>query len=596
MGRGRWSEDNEGWRSRRTRSTSRNNERKRDDKTDPSKQLKATRQENQRLQQQIRELQRGKGQPNSNHHADVAVSGPRPLAKEGPDRHGDWICAHCLFRTNRHGRSNCYRCAVSKSFSFSANATAISGGGGAGDGVCFNPIPGTTTTTTTSTSPSTSPSPPSLAPSPSSMPTLASGAPLLSSVSVPSSTSQSVNMVSGPAQQPLCGPEAIKALKSQLDTLLAVKAQFTNNPLCGHLSATMGIDAQINGVRTQLASAQPLEVALRGTLGPVSQARAALQRAEAKVTKLESQVVTAVAAYEAAMADVQACQKQLAEAEATIARTAGGRFDPRMLIGAHPGAALTILSEAAAARCVLGAPGVNEALVARVQASFNEVQAACRLLPADVPVASPTSAQAAGSGDGQQQASGQSPSPGMPSGETVSGGISGTFPGNASNGMVGPTGTATQDAAHTSQQLLLQQHILQQQVAQQHVEQHQAGGAQAQPPSGSDAAPGHPAAPQSASEQPRDPAQLAAQQHAQLVAAELARQHSQALLVQAAQVVTSNAGTVPGVSPAAPVAEGQPVPAQTSSDQNAPAEPATIKGPLDGGTTRSDAMVGDATG
>ncbi len=183
---------------------------------------------------------------------------------------------------------------------------------------------------------------------------------------------QQSNGVTGVALPALVGPEAIKALKGQLDRLTAAKATIVADPLLGHVAA--GLELQIQGVRNQLSSAQPLEVALRGTLGAVSAARQALSKAEQKAAKLEAQVVAAVTAYDGAAAEVQACQKALADAEAATARTAGGRFDPKLLIGSHPGAALAVLSDAAAARCVIGAAGVDANLAARVQAAFAEVQ------------------------------------------------------------------------------------------------------------------------------------------------------------------------------------------------------------------------------
>ncbi len=190
---------------------------------------------------------------------------------------------------------------------------------------------------------------------------------------------------SGPHHSASTGPEAAKALKSQLETLHQVKSKLAGDPLCGHIADA--IEQQMVGVRAQLASLQPLEVALRTTLVTVTQARAALQRAEAKAAKLEAAVVAAVATYEVAASEVQTCQRQLAAAEAATARTAGGRFDPRLLLGDHPGAALAILQEAAASRCVVGIDGVDSAFAARVQAAFAEVQEVCRRLPAAVPQA-----------------------------------------------------------------------------------------------------------------------------------------------------------------------------------------------------------------
>ncbi len=372
----------------------------------------------------------------------------------------------------------------------------------------------------------------------------------------------------------------------------------------------MGIDAQINGVRTQLASAQPLEVALRGTLGPVAQARAALQRAEAKASKLEAHVVTAAAAHEGAMADVQSCQKQLAEAEATIAISAGGRFDPRLLIGAHPGAALTILSEAAAARCVVGSPGVDSALVARVQAAFSEVQAACRLLPADVPTPTPPqpASQPGSDGSPQQQTNGHPMPPEMPSGEAASGGIAGAFPGSASNGTTGANGSSPKllTAPLATQQLLLQQHLQQQEMVQQQALQQQAAAAQALQAASSGAHPAqaetpHPPLDQQGSTPAGDPTQLAAQQQAQQAAAQLAIQHAQAAPAQASQLTSANPAVAAGTGPAsAAAAAGQQLQQGVNQGQTgqaqAPGGVAEAAGAAAQGGPHEGGAVGDDTG
>ncbi len=397
MARGRWSEDNEGWRSRRQRSSSRGGGqggRSKND-NDTAKQLREAKKETQRLQQQVRDLQRGAPK--------VGDASCRPSAKEGPERDGDWQCANCLFRTNRHSRTNCYRCAVAKAFSFKGGATAepttssgiVYGGTpinlynatqfGAGNSslqpfiihpppITAAPSPPPITSTTTTT---TSSAPPS-----SSSPTSASSSPATSTAAA-----STPNAVPGLLQSPSPGPEAAKALKGQLETLQQVKAKLVGDPLCGHIAEA--IESQISGVRAQLASLQPLEVALRTTLVTVTQARAALQRAEAKASKLEAAVVAAVSTYEVAAAEVQSCQRQLAAAEAATARTAGGRFDPRLLLGDHPGAALAILQEAAASRCVVGIGGIDDAFAARVHAAFAEVQEVCRRLPAAVPQQQP---------------------------------------------------------------------------------------------------------------------------------------------------------------------------------------------------------------
>ncbi len=468
MARGRWSEDNEGWRSRRQRSSSRGGGRGgRKNENDAEKQLREAKQETQRLQQQVRELQRGAPR------AGDALC--RPSAKEGPDRDGDWQCAHCLFRTNRHSRTNCYRCAVAKAFSFKGGASVepatCSGTLRTGTPISLYKAAPLVSNGSASLPPFIINHPPPIAaasPSPSitSATIATSSAPPSSSfpTSVPSSLATSTavastpNSVPGLPQSSSAGPEAAKALKGQLETLQQVKAKLVGDPLCGHIAEA--IESQISGVRAQLASLQPLEVALRTTLVTVTQARAALQRAEAKASKLEAAVVAAVSTYEVAAAEVQSCQRQLAEAEAATARTAGGRFDPRLLLGDHPGAALAILQEAAANRCVVGLEGIDAAFAARVHAAFAEVQEVCRRLPAAVPQQQPPQPTAAAA---------PVPAPGGPAvdhdlhmGEGVDGaninppqGHAGPAP--AAAGATGPSGQEAAAAALAAQQILLEQ-------------------------------------------------------------------------------------------------------------------------------------------
>ncbi len=276
---------------------------------------------------------------------------------------------------------------------------------------------------------------------------------------------------------PLVGPEAVKALKGQLEALTNARAQVAGNPLCGHVAA--GLDQQIAGVRAQLAAAQPLEVALRGTLGGVTQARQSLAKAEQKAAKLEAAVVTAVAAYEVAAAEVVDCQKQLADAEAATARIAGGRFDPRLLLGAHPGAALEVLSEAAAARCTVGSNGVDAALASRVQAAFNEVLAVCRLLPAEAPAkAGADGSSHPGSPPVANAVAGAADAPEVVMGEGASGGGSRSSGSDPSGAVAGhgcqiqlhqhlpqpqPHSTEQQQQAEAQQQQAHQQPLQQQQ-------------------------------------------------------------------------------------------------------------------------------------
>ncbi len=189
------------------------------------------------------------------------------------------------------------------------------------------------------------------------------------------------------AQPPAAGPQPMaacaKSIKGRLEALLQARAAVASNPLCGDAVAT--IDAQVAKTRAELAQAQPLEVALRGTLGAVASARQALQRAEAKLAKCEQQVVASVSAYDLAAAEAQTCRRQLADAEAATARTAGSHADLRQLVGTDPGAAWTAFRLAAEARCVPGV--VAPELVARASAAFAEMQSICALLPAQPPPA-----------------------------------------------------------------------------------------------------------------------------------------------------------------------------------------------------------------
>ncbi len=176
---------------------------------------------------------------------------------------------------------------------------------------------------------------------------------------------------------------AVKPLKERVDTLLEARATLAANSNCAEALAS--IDAQLAKAREELAHAQPLEVALRGTLLAVAAARQALQRAEAKANKLEQQIVVAVTAYEAAAADVEACRSQLTAAEAATARTAGGRVDLHHFFGADPGAAWAAFRAACEARCIPGAGGVDDNLRTRAASALAEMQAICALLPAQAP-------------------------------------------------------------------------------------------------------------------------------------------------------------------------------------------------------------------
>ncbi len=378
MVRGRWSKDESGWynrESRRERSQSRGRNSR--GATGPSDAHKDFRKENERLRKELDEARSRNGQK--------VVA--RPNAKEGPPRDGDWICGVCNFGTTRAGRSSCYRCAAPKSYSFPLGSGHVSSTA-AGAAPQATATPGSTSSPSFS-SPSTSAAASfSISSSPSASSniwfphyTVPSAAPFV----VPGfagapAAAASTQPAAAAATVP---PTGVKPLKGRLDALLEARAAVAANPLCGE--AVANIDVQIVKARAELANAQPLEVALRGTLGAVASARHALQRADAKMAKCEQQVVAAVAAYEAAAADAQTCRKQLAEAEAATARTAGGHVDLRQFFSSDPGAAWAAFRSAAEARCIPGARGVDTALRARAAAAFAEMQAICALLPAQPP-------------------------------------------------------------------------------------------------------------------------------------------------------------------------------------------------------------------
>ncbi len=392
------------------------------------------------------------------------------------------------------------------------------------------------------------------------------------------------------------GSEGIKLLKAQLDRLIAAKAHLAGDPLLGHMSASL--EAQIQGIRGQIANAQPLEVALRSTLGAVTTARQALTRAEAKAIKCEAQVVAAVATYEAAAAEVQVCKKALADAEAETARTAGGRFDPKLLIGAHPGAALAVLSEAAAARCVVGLGGVDAVLASRVRAAFQEVQAVCRLLPADVPPTTQDEQQQGGAAlPGHAgvvaQCNGDQMSSRM--GEDASGGSAGAPHGSANTDANAIVEDGAQAAAAAAQQQL-QQHTQHQQL---HPQQHLHPQQQIPPFGSAEDAIAWAQQQQAAAEQQQ---RALAQQQSQLAlaqqsaVAELARQHAQAALSQAAASQVATTTSEPSLRPsppvpAAPASAGASLPADGGSPtENAAAVPVA---PRDDGDLATNGPTGD---
>ncbi len=397
MGRGRWSGDDDGWFSRNSRGRSQS--RGRGGRWGNNAEGRADRERDDRKEnEQLRkELEDSRKRMERQSQAQTA----RPNAKEGSSREGDWLCSMCNFGTNRHHRQACYRCTAAKSMSFPANATPApqgqlgAQGPSAGTPIIAHP-PSSSSGITSISSPLSSSPPPSSTTSVS----MQSWIPQLGTVRtgtflVPGFAGVPAPLVAPSAPLAAATPQpapCAKTLKAQLDALLQTRAAVAANPLCG--AAVASIDGQVAKLREDLAQAQPLEVALRGTLGAVANARQALQRADSKLAKCEQQVVASVAAYEAAASEAQLCRKQLADAEAATARTAGGHADLRQLFGTDPGAAWAAFRMAAEARCVPGI--VDPQVCARAAAAFAEMQAICALLPAQPPAADGAAAAAGG--------------------------------------------------------------------------------------------------------------------------------------------------------------------------------------------------------
>ncbi len=302
MARGRWAQDGDGWSHRRGRSGSRgggrwgNSGRRGEENSADADKL---RKENQKLLQQLREAKRGGGGDGSaaKSRPGPQENVPRPSAREGPDREGDWWCANCLFRTNRHGRDACYRCAVSRSFSMSTPCSA-----GTSPGINVHRHQGHhqgTTPTTTSTQ-----------------------AGLAAASSSPSTQTQ----------QPIAGPEAAKAIRQRITALEAARAALAGCTGCE--ADREHINQQLNAAKHSLAAHLPVEVAVKGTLGTASQARVAVTKAEAKVSRLETQLTSIVEQYENALAELSASRARLAEAEAATARAASVALPPEHYLAA----------------------------------------------------------------------------------------------------------------------------------------------------------------------------------------------------------------------------------------------------------------------
>ncbi len=261
----------------------------------------------------------------------------RPSARDTRPRDGDWACIACNFQSNKAVRGWCYRCAHPKAESFPPNSRHVASSTGVA---------------------------------------AAGGA----GVSAPPAV------------------DSPKALRDKLERLRTARAAFEDAAGCDE--QVRRIDQDIASVRSQLEANLPVEVAVKGTLVPVAQARAAVQRAEAKVSKLEGQVVALMAAHAAAQAELADQRDKLSAAEAATARAATSALPQGELAAAlvaNPAAVWSALLTSIQMR-VLGMP---QAVIDQLQATTAAMQQACSLLP-ELPVV--PAAAGVGGGGGQQAA------------------------------------------------------------------------------------------------------------------------------------------------------------------------------------------------
>ncbi len=228
----------------------------------------------------------------------------RPNARDSSGRHGDWMCLHCMFRSNRAARSFCYRCTAPKGESHGSGSGAVVVAG----------LP-QVAASQTAPSASTSSQPAPIVATSSSSPTLPSS---------PSSPSPSASTGTG--------AEAAKAIRQRITALEGARGLLANCEGCEADRARLEQDLAV--ARQSLASHLPVEQAVRCTLATPTQARATAVKAEGKVARLEAQLTNVVEQYEHAMAELASSRAKLAEAEAATAKAASVALPPEHYLAA----------------------------------------------------------------------------------------------------------------------------------------------------------------------------------------------------------------------------------------------------------------------
>ncbi len=299
----------------------------------PSNSIRQLREENQQLRRKITDAER------------IAVAATdrtkHPTAKDAHQRHGDWMCYPCGFKANRAHRGFCYRCAEPKHLSCGGSPAAS----------------GATQHAAATMAAAATPSP---------------GAP---------------PMAVGP------GTEAAKGIKLRIASLESARAALAACQGCA--AERDRIDQDIAAARSALAVHLPVEVAVKTTLGPAQQARAAVTKAEAKVARIEVQLAALVEQHEAAAAELDANRAKLAEAEAATAKAASIALPAEHFlsaVAADPGSFWAAFKAAILQRC----PGLQHEVFGQLDVATKAFEAA--IVPVfahSPPVATPQQQEAA---------------------------------------------------------------------------------------------------------------------------------------------------------------------------------------------------------
>ncbi len=169
------------------------------------------------------------------------------------------------------------------------------------------------------------------------------------------------------------GADAIKNIKQRIASLEAARTALAGAQDCNDEKER--IEQGITAARAALAVHLPVEVAVKTTIGPAQQARAAVSKAEAKLAKIEAQISALVDQHNAAAAELESSRARLAEAEAATAKAASSALPSdhyRSALAADPGAFWTAFKAVILQRC----PGFSQETVGQLDAATKAFEAA----------------------------------------------------------------------------------------------------------------------------------------------------------------------------------------------------------------------------